>query len=121
MFSCCRKEKLNIGCKKERLEKKCIVTTSFTFREVSTIRNGFSPGSKDVLFPKNQRYSQYDSRLRKCKNNTAKLQLTSNSFKLVHSKTRGYVFICKTAGCHGATLSCLLQADVEQILPRNAI
>ena len=117
MFSCCKTEKLNIGCKKERLEKKCIVTTSFTFREVSTIRNGFTPRSKDVLFPNNQRQSRCDSRLRKCKNNAAKLQLTSNSFKLMHSKTRVYVFIWKLRGA----MELLYLVCCKQMLSRYCL
>lgn len=120
MFSCCRKERLNIAYKKERLEKKCIATTSFTLREVCTLKNVFPPRSKDISFPNNRRQSWWDSRLRKYKNDASKPWLTSNSFKLMHSKTWVYVFTCKTAGCQGATLSCLLQTDVEQILSRFA-
>lgn len=78
MFSRCRKESLNIGYKKKRLEKKSIVTTYFTLREVCTLRNVFPPRSKDISFPKNQCQSGCDSRLTKHKNNASKLWLTSN-------------------------------------------
>lgn len=78
MFSCCRKEGLNTGYKKERLEKKSIVTTSFTLREVCTLRNGFPPRSEDISFHYNQCQSGCDSRLRKYQNNASKFWLTSN-------------------------------------------
>lgn len=49
-------KRLNIDYKKERFEKKCIVTT-FTLREVGVLRNIFPPRSKDVSFPSNQHQS----------------------------------------------------------------